>query len=193
MKFLIVGLGNVGAEYNHTRHNIGFDVVDALATELGATWQLDRHAYVAEAKLKGKSIWLLKPTTYMNLSGQALRYWVQKEKFDLANIMVILDDLNLDLGRMRIRIKGSAGGHNGLKNIEEVMQTNEYPRMRLGIGSNFRQGQQVDFVLGKWATSERELVQAVVQEAGEAVKSFAFIGLERTMNIYNSKQITVKE
>jgi len=189
MKYLIIGLGNVGNDYKLTRHNIGFEVVEKLAAEASAEWQLDKLAWRAEVSHRGRTLILLKPTTYMNLSGQALRYWLQKEGLELAQTITILDDLNLDLGRMRIRAKGSAGGHNGLKNIEELMQTAEYPRMRLGIGDKFKQGQQVDFVLGKFTEQERPLVDLVVAEAANAVKDFTFIGLERMMNIYNSKNL----
>lgn len=191
MKYLIVGLGNIGAAYHHTRHNIGFDVVDKLAEELGATWQVDRYASMAQAKLRGKIYVLIKPSTYMNLSGQAIRYWLDKEKIERQNMMVILDDLNLPLGKLRIRQKGSSGGHNGLKNIEELLQTVDYPRLRVGIGDNFKSGQQVDFVLGKWSSQEQPLVDLVCHESAEAVKSFGFIGLERTMNVYNAKQIAL--
>jgi len=189
LKYLIIGLGNVGNDYKLTRHNIGFEVVEKLAAEASAEWQLDKLAWRAEVSHRGRTLILLKPTTYMNLSGQALRYWLQKEGLELAQTITILDDLNLDLGRMRIRAKGSAGGHNGLKNIEELMQTAEYPRMRLGIGDKFKQGQQVDFVLGKFTEQERPLVDLVVAEAANAVKDFTFVGLERMMNTYNSKNL----
>ncbi len=189
MKFLIIGLGNVGNDYKQTRHNIGFEVVEKLAAEATAAWELDKLAWRAEISHRGRTLILLKPTTYMNLSGQTLRYWLQKEGLELAQTMTILDDLNLDLGRIRIRAKGSAGGHNGLKNIEELLQTNEYPRIRLGIGDKFRQGQQVDFVLGKFSPQERPLVDLVVNEAANAVKDFSFIGLEQMMNVYNSKNL----
>ncbi len=189
MKYLIIGLGNVGNDYKLTRHNIGFEVVEKLAAEASAEWQLDKLAWRAEVSHRGRTLILLKPTTYMNLSGQALRYWLQKEGLELAQTITILDDLNLDLGRMRIRAKGSAGGHNGLKNIEELMQTSEYPRMRLGIGDKFKQGQQVNFVLGKFTEQERPLVDLVVAEAANAVKDFTFVGLERMMNTYNSKNL----
>lgn len=191
MKYLIVGLGNIGAEYAHTRHNIGFDVVDALAAEMGATWAHDRYAFVAQGKLRGRTYILVKPTTYMNLSGQAVRYWLDKEKLERAQLMVILDDLNLPLGKLRIRHKGSSGGHNGLKNIEELLQTGDYPRLRVGIGDDFKQGQQVDFVLGRWDADEQPLVDLVIKESADAIKSFGFIGLERTMNTYNAKTIAL--
>jgi peptidyl-tRNA hydrolase, PTH1 family len=189
MKYLIVGLGNVGAAYDFTRHNIGFEVLDYLVREAGGAWALDRHAYVCELKIKGKIFFCIKPTTYMNLSGQALRYWLQKEKIELENALVILDDLNLPLGQMRIRAKGSSGGHNGLKNIEELLQTVNYPRVRIGIGDDFKEGRQVDFVLGKWTADETEKVNVIVQQAAEAIQSFGFIGLERTMNIFNAKKL----
>ena len=192
MKYLIVGLGNVGRDYDNTRHNIGFDVVDQLAKDLKIEWSLDRHAFMAEGKYKGKTYILLKPTTYMNLSGVAIKYWLDKEKIPLENLMVILDDLNLPLGKLRIRKKGSSGGHNGLKNIEAKLQTVDYPRLRVGIGADFRDGHQVDFVLGTWKSNERALVDLVIQESAEAMKSFSFIGLDRTMNVYNAKEISLK-
>ncbi len=192
MKYLIVGLGNIGADYANTRHNIGFDVVDEIARSLNAEgWTHDRYCYRTEAKYKGRIFVLIKPTTYMNLSGQAVRYWLQAEKLERSQLMVILDDLNLPLGKLRLRKKGSSGGHNGLKNIEEILQTDDYPRLRIGIGNDFLQGQQVDFVLGRWTQEEAPLVQLVAQAAAGAVKDFAFIGLERAMNAVNAKILTL--
>ena len=187
MKYLIAGLGNIGAEYKNTRHNIGFDVVDYLAENNSGTFVNDRLADVCTIRNKGKQFILVKPTTYMNLSGKAVNYWMQKEKIDLKNVFVITDDLALPLGKIRIRAKGSDGGHNGLKNIIETLGTQEYIRLRFGVGNDFGKGQQVDFVLGKWGDSEIELLKTTIKKSAEAVLSFGHIGLERTMNIYNTK------
>ncbi len=187
MKFLIVGLGNIGAEYKNTRHNIGFDVLDTIANDKSASFANDRYADVVTISHRGKQLILIKPTTYMNLSGKAINYWMQKEKIALENILVITDDLSLPLGKIRIRMKGGAGGHNGLKNTEEILKTENYARLRFGIGSDFSKGNQVDFVLGKWKDEEKELLNSTIQKATEAVLSIPSIGIERTMNIYNTK------
>ena len=187
MKFLIVGLGNTGAEYQHTRHNIGFDVVDYLAAQNAGSFTNDRLADVCTIRNKGKQFVLVKPTTYMNLSGKAVNYWMQKEKIDLKHIFIITDDIALPLGKIRIRAKGSDGGHNGLKNIIEILGTQEYTRLRFGVGNNFGKGQQVDYVLGKWAEEEKEPLELAIKKSAEAVLSFGHIGLERTMNVYNTK------
>lgn len=187
MKYLIVGLGNIGTEYQYTRHNIGFDVVDFLAKEKNASFSSDRYADVTTISHRGKQLILVKPSTYMNLSGKAVHYWMQKEKIALENILVITDDLSLPLGKIRIRMKGGAGGHNGLKNIEELLKTENYARLRFGIGNEFSKGHQVNFVLGKWAENEQELVAQTIKKSAEAVLSIPSIGLERTMNIYNTK------
>jgi len=186
-KFLIVGLGNIGEEYAHTRHNIGFDVLDHLAQELGGKFRSDRLADVAEVKHKGKMLILVKPTTYMNLSGKAVNYWMQNEKIALENVMVIVDDLALPLGKIRIGPKGGDGGHNGLKNIQQILNTQNYPRLRFGISKEFSKGHQVDYVLGKWDDEEREKVAERTQVAADAIKAFTFMGLERCMNTYNTK------
>jgi len=149
MKFLIVGLGNIGLEYDATRHNIGFDVADAFVIKHGGSFRLDRHAFVAECKWKGKTFVVIKPTTYMNLSGKAVKYWMDKEKISLENMLVIVDDLALPIETLRLRSGGSDAGHNGLKNIDLILQTNQYPRLRFGIGNNFPKGRQIEFVLGK--------------------------------------------
>jgi len=187
VKFLIVGLGNIGDEYKNTRHNIGFTVVEKIAANHEVSFSSDRLADVCSIKNKGKQFILVKPTTYMNLSGKAVNYWLQKEKIDRKNLMIITDDLALPLGKIRIRSKGSDGGHNGLKNIIEVLQSPEYVRMRMGIGNDFGKGEQVDFVLGKWKEEEKELLENTVKKACEAILSFGHIGLERTMNIFNTK------
>ncbi len=186
-KFLIIGLGNIGDEYAGTRHNIGFDVVDHLASEAGVKFRNDRLADVAEIKHKGKTLILVKPTTYMNLSGKALNYWMQAEKVPVENVLVIVDELALPLGKIRIGPKGSDGGHNGLKNIQELLKTTEYPRLRFGISNQFGKGQQVNYVLGKWSDEEKKILSERVKIAAEAVKAFAFIGLQRCMNEYNTK------
>jgi len=186
-KFLIVGLGNIGEEYAHTRHNIGFDVLDHLAKEAGVKFKSDRLAEVAEMKYKGKTLILLKPSTFMNLSGKAVNYWMQAEKIEIDNMLVIVDDLALPLGKLRIGPKGSDGGHNGLKNIQEILQTTNYPRLRFGISNEFGKGQQVDYVLGKWDNEEKAKLSERIQLATDAIKAFTFIGLQRCMNTYNIK------
>jgi peptidyl-tRNA hydrolase, PTH1 family len=186
MKFLIAGLGNIGAEYEYTRHNIGFEVVNYLANQMEVKFEVGRHAYYAEGKYKGRTLLLIKPTTYMNLSGKALAYWKVELKVELSNIMVVTDDLSLPFGKLRIRAKGSDGGHNGLKNITEVLQTPNYPRLRFGIGDNFSKGRQIDYVLGKWSIEEQKDIEANIQRAADAVLSYTTAGLERTMNVYNT-------
>jgi len=185
MKFLIVGLGNIGAEYDATRHNIGFDVADAFVIKHGGSFSLDRHAFKAECKWKGKTFIVIKPTTYMNLSGKAMKYWLDKEKIAVENSLTILDDLALPLDTLRLRASGSAAGHNGLKNIELVLNTNEYPRLRFGIGNQYPKGGQIDFVLGKWKPSELPVVQEKILKSVELIESFAAIGIANTMNLYN--------
>lgn len=183
MKFLIAGLGNVGDEYAHTRHNIGFDVADALAP--ASDFHLDRLAYYASLKFKGRILHVIKPTTYMNLSGKAVKYWMEKEKISLENVLVVTDDIALPYGKIRLRKEGSDGGHNGLKNITEALGTSAFPRLRFGIGGDFPKGHQVDYVLGKWTKEEEKLLPQRIDVAVEAVKSFATIGIERAMNTYN--------
>lgn len=186
-KFLIVGLGNIGDEYAHTRHNIGFEVLDYLAKENDIKFKSDRLADVAELKYKGKQLILIKPTTYMNLSGKALNYWMQNEKIAIENVLVIVDELALPFGKIRLGPKGSDGGHNGLKNIQEILGTNNYPRLRFGISNEFGKGAQVNYVLGKWNEEEKKTLDERVKIAADAVKAFAFIGLARCMNEFNTK------
>lgn len=186
-KFLIVGLGNVGAEYEGTRHNAGFMVVDALANESDVHWSLERHAYRTEMRHKGRTLVLIKPTTYMNLSGKAVKYWLQAEKIELTNLMVVVDDLALDPGVIRIKKQGASGGHNGLADIEALLGTQNYNRLRVGVGNNFCRGHQVDFVLGQFATDEQSSVEAAVKEATDAIRCFVTQGIDRTMNLYNKK------
>lgn len=186
MKFLIVGLGNIGAEYQHTRHNIGFDVADALAAKHGAPFNNDRLAEVTTIRWKGRIMVVIKPTTYMNLSGKAVKYWMDKEKIAAENMMVIVDELALPLETIRIRPGGSDAGHNGLKSIQESIATNQYPRLRFGIGNDFPKGRQVDYVLGKWSAKEEPVVLQKIGKCVEIIESFVSIGLPRTMNNYNN-------
>jgi len=184
-KFLIVGLGNIGAEYAGTRHNIGFDVADALAASLTGRFNVERLAGKVDLKWHGHILVCIKPTTYMNESGRAVKYWMDREKIPLAQILVIVDELALPLSKIRLRPGGSDAGHNGLRSIQETLGTDAYPRLRFGIGNNFPRGRQVDFVLGKWSEAELPIVRKKVDKCVEVVESFATIGLERTMNQYN--------
>ncbi|MBO9728014.1 MAG: aminoacyl-tRNA hydrolase [Chitinophaga sp.] len=185
MKYLIAGLGNIGDEYKHTRHNIGFDVADAFAAKHNAVFNNDRLADVAECKWKGKTFIVIKPTTYMNLSGRAVKYWMDKEKIPIENLLVILDDLALPIEVIRLRPGGSDAGHNGLKSIQESLGTNQYPRLRFGVGNNYPKGRQVDFVLSKWKNVEEAVVQEKINKSTEIIESFASIGIARTMNECN--------
>ena len=187
MKYLVAGLGNIGDEYTNTRHNIGFDVVDEIAAEKHVGFSEERHAFRAVIKHKGRVLVLIKPSTYMNLSGKAVRYWLEKEKIPIENLIVIVDDLALPFGALRLREKGGAGGHNGLADIEQTLGSNKYARLRFGIGDEFRKGSQVEHVLSRWGSEEsKELVDRISQ-AGEVVRSFATIGLSRTMSQYNNR------
>ena len=187
MKYLIAGLGNTGDEYSDTRHNIGFIVADALAGEGKAVFRPGRHADTTRVSLKGRTIVLIKPTTFMNLSGKAVRYWMQKEDILRENLLVIVDDLALPLGILRMRKKGSDGGHNGLISIIEHLGSNEFTRIRFGIGNDFAKGYQVDYVLGRWTDEETKTLIPRVGEAVEMIKSFILAGPDRTMNIFNKK------
>ena len=186
-KFLIVGLGNIGSEYANTRHNIGFKVLDYLANKEGVSFQTVKLGEIAELKIKGRTLLLLKPNTYMNLSGKAVKYWLEKENIKKENMLVITDDLNLAFGTIRIKTKGSDGGHNGLKNIQLLLNSTEYPRFRFGISDAFKKGQQVDYVLGEWSEEEKEKLKERLQISSEIIKSFALAGLNNTMNTYNGK------
>lgn len=183
MKFLLVGLGNPGPEYAATRHNVGFRVLDHLSED----WTADNHGQLARIKHRGKQITLLKPTTFMNLSGKAVRYWLQKEGIPKQNLLVILDDLHLDFGRLRLRGKGSDAGHNGLRDIDRTTGGNNYARLRIGIGSDFHPGQQADYVLSEWTAEERAGLPEVLETAAAAALSFCGHGLSNTMNKYNTK------
>lgn len=185
MKYLIAGLGNIGAEYHNTRHNIGFDVIDYLAEKEGFTFSSDRLADYATWKFKGRNIHFIKPTTYMNLSGRSILYWLDKLKLKPEQLLVIVDDLAIPLGKLRIKSKGSDGGHNGLKSINEHLKTQNYPRLRFGIGDNFNKGHQVNFVIGKWNDDEKKLKDEAIARSAEAIKSYVTQGLARTMNQFN--------
>lgn len=187
MKYLIAGLGNIGKEYENTRHNIGFKILDALASASNVVFSDSRYGFVAEMKFKARTFILLRPTTYMNLSGRAVNYWLKKEDIPLENLFVLVDDIALPLGTIRIKAKGSAGGHNGLQNISDVLGTSDYARLRFGIGDNFHKGYQVNYVLGEWSKEEEKALPPLIDHCVEAVKSFGTIGLERTMNFYNKK------
>ncbi len=187
MKYLIVGLGNIGSEYAGTRHNIGFRAVDAFAEKQGVEWADKRYGFVAKTRVKNAELILLKPSTYMNLSGQAVRYWAQQEKIPVERILVIVDDLSLPVGKIRMRGSGSAGGHNGLKNIESCMMTQNYARIKFGIGNEFPKGTQIDFVLGKFSDEDNKLIVEKLDYVGEMIQSFCLQGLDRTMNQYNKK------
>lgn len=189
-KFLIVGLGNIGNEYKHTRHNIGFDVVEAFAIKHGGFFKLDRLAEVAEVKWKGKIFICIKPTTYMNLSGKAYKYWLDKEKIEIDNTLTIVDDLALPIDKLRLRSSGTDAGHNGLKDIQLIMGTDKYPKLRFGIGNNFNKGMQADFVLSKWLPTEQPIVNKKIEKSIEIIESFATIGIERTMNTVNNLLFT---
>lgn len=186
-KFLIVGLGNIGNEYTNTRHNIGFKILDHLAKKESLTFETQKLGALTTYKLKGRSFLLLKPSTYMNLSGKAIKYWLTKEKIPLENLLVITDDLNLPFGTLRIKMKGSDGGHNGLKDTQAQLQTTKYNRFRFGISDEFTKGRQVDYVLGNWSSEEEEKLPERLDKAIEIIKSFGLGGINNTMNTYNGK------
>src|SRR5574344_1444879 len=187
MKYLIVGLGNIGPEYHETRHNIGFMVVDAFAKEAGKSFVDGRYGFTTSVSVKGRQLLLLKPSTYMNLSGNAVRYWMQKENIPLENLLIIVDDLALPFAAIRIRGKGGDAGHNGLKHINQILGTNEYARVRFGIGDQFSKGQQVDYVLGTWTDEESKLLPERMDKVVQIIKSFGTVGLAQTMNQFNNK------
>ena len=191
MKFLIVGLGNVGNEYAHTRHNIGFDVTNAFVQKHKGSFRTDRLAYVADIKWKGKIFVCICPTTFMNLSGKAVKYWMDKEKIALENTLVILDDLALPLNKLRLRPSGSDAGHNGLKSLHEVLGTIDYPRLRFGIGNNYPKGLQADFVLGKWNKEDEPLVKLKIDKSVEAIETFAVQGITAAMNKVNNQEFSL--
>jgi PTH1 family peptidyl-tRNA hydrolase len=188
VKYLIAGLGNIGPEYKNTRHNIGFQILDALAGASNISFNDKRYGFVTEYKYKARTFILLKPTTYMNLSGRAVNYWLQKEKIPIQNLLVLVDDLALPFGTIRVRAKGGNGGHNGLGNINQVLGRNDYARLRFGIGDNFHKGFQVDFVLNEWNNEEQKELPFKIDTCIDIIKSFGTIGTERTMNFFNKKK-----
>ena len=192
MKYLIAGLGNIGSEYKNTRHNIGFQILDTLARVSNIAFTDRRYGFIAEYKFKGRIFILLKPTTYVNLSGRAVNYWLKKEKISQNNLLVIVDDLALQFGQLRLKAKGSPGGHNGLKNISEVLASNDYARLRFGIGDDFYKGFQVDYVLSEWLEEEKKLLPERIEEAIEIIKSFGTLGIDRTMNFFNKRNYDSK-
>jgi len=191
MKFLIVGLGNTGNEYAHTRHNIGFDVVNAFVQKHGSSFRVERLAYVADIKWKGKIFVCICPTTFMNLSGKAVKYWMDKEKISLSNILVIVDDLALPLSKLRLRPSGSDAGHNGLASLQEVLGTKDYPKLRFGIGNDYPKGHQSDFVLGKWRKEEEPLVKLKIDKSVEVIETFATQGITTAMNQVNNQEFSL--
>jgi PTH1 family peptidyl-tRNA hydrolase len=186
MKYLIVGLGNMGAEYDNTRHNIGFDVIDHLAEKFEASFKHENLGDIATIKHKGRQFILLKPSTYMNRSGKAVRYWMTKTKVNIKNVLVVVDDMNLPFGTMRMRAKGADGGHNGLRDIQQTLGNSNYPRIRIGIGREFYPGEQVDYVLGKWSPDQKTMLDEIIKKAGDAALSFGTIGMSHTMTAYNN-------
>jgi peptidyl-tRNA hydrolase, PTH1 family len=191
MSYLIAGLGNIGSEYEGTRHNIGFDVVDLLVSKHGGTFSSDRLAYIAEISYRGKPLVCIKPTTFMNLSGKAIRYWLERKKITPERLLVITDDISLPISRIRLRGNGSDAGHNGLKSIFEELGTEKYPRLRYGVGNDFPRGMQVEYVLGRWRPEDIPLIKIKNEKAVQIVESFVHTGLERTMNDYNKIEITL--
>ena len=187
MKYLIVGLGNMGSDYDGTRHNIGFDVVDQICKSLEGSWRLDTHGDLAEVKYKCRTLILLKPNTYMNLSGKAVKYWLDKEKIELQHCLVIVDEIALPLDKIRLRPSGSDAGHNGLKSLQESLGTQDYPRLRFGIGNDYPKGHQADYVLGKWKKDEEPLVKLKIDKSVEIIESFAAQGIALTMNQVNNQ------
>lgn len=187
MKYLIVGLGNPGLDYYNTRHNIGFRVLDFLAGKSGISFSDKRYGFRAELKHRGRTLILVKPTTFMNLSGKAVNFYLQKEKIPVENLLIIVDDIAIPFGSIRIKTKGGSGGHNGLESIQNILGTNNYNRLRFGIGSEFPQGHQVDYVLGEWSEEEKQGLKPRLELACEAITSFPITGIERTMNFYNNK------
>lgn len=188
MRYMIVGLGNVGMEYEGTRHNSGFMVVDALAKDADVKWTLGRLAMTAEMKLKGKQVLLVKPTTFMNLSGKAVRYWMNETKTPLENVLVVVDDIALPVGELRMKKQGGAGGHNGLTDIEQLLGTNAYCRLRVGIGDHFSKGRQIDYVLGRFTADELATLEPKLTEAVEMIKTFVTQGADRAMNMFNHRK-----
>jgi PTH1 family peptidyl-tRNA hydrolase len=187
VKYLVAGLGNIGKEYDNTRHNVGFMILDALAGASNIVFEDRRYGFVAEYKFKARTFILLKPSTYVNLSGRAVSFWLKKEGISTENLLVACDDIALPFGTLRLRAKGSDGGHNGLRNISEVIGTNEFARLRFGVGDHFHRGYQVDFVLGKWSPDEARQLPSLAERCADVIRSFGTLGIERTMNLFNKK------
>ncbi len=187
-KYLVAGLGNIGPEYQHTRHNVGFDVIDAFVIKHGGNFVSSRLADKAELRIKGRTVICIKPTTFMNLSGKAVKYWMEKEGIDPSQLLVVTDDLAIPLERIRLKPQGSDGGHNGLTSIQESLGTTSYPRLRFGIGSQYPKGMQVEYVLGKWFPEQRQMVLDKILKCSEVIEDFVFMGLERAMNKANNLQ-----
>ena len=187
MKYLVAGLGNIGEEYKNTRHNVGFSILDAHAEASNVIFSDRRYGFIGSYTYRGRQIFLLKPSTFVNLSGRAIHYWLKKEKIPLQNLLVIVDDISLPFGHLRIRKKGGAGGHNGLEHINQILGTSGYARLRFGIGSDFPKGTQVQYVLGEWTQDELDRLQERFDTAGKAIQSFAFHGIDQTMNSFNSR------
>jgi PTH1 family peptidyl-tRNA hydrolase len=190
-RYLIVGLGNIGLEYAHTRHNIGFDVVDAFVAKHNGTYKNDRLADVATLQIKGRDITVIKPTTYMNLSGRAVRYWIDNKKIPLDQCLIVVDEIALPQSKLRLRPSGSDAGHNGLRSIQETLGTVDYPKLRFGIGNNYPKGMQVEYVLGKWTKEELPLVRLKIEKSIEVIENFIFTGIERTMTEVNKIEFSV--
>lgn len=190
-KHLVVGLGNIGPEYDYTRHNIGFDVLNAFAAKHAISFENDRLAEVAMARIKGKQVFCIKPSTYMNLSGKAVKYWQEKERIAPENILVIVDDVALELDKLRLRPGGSDGGHNGLKSIQQALLTDQYPRLRFGVGSDYPKGRQAEYVLGRWKPSEEALIQKKIALTVDAIEMVVLQGVTPTMNQFNKLNITL--
>lgn len=193
MKYLICGLGNPGYEYENTRHNVGFQIVDALVESKNGSYEDDRHGLVATVKHRGRTLIILKPMTYMNLSGKAVRYWMQKHNILPANLLVVVDDLNLPFGTVRLRKRGKDGGHNGLKDINTTLGNQNYARLRVGIGSEFHKGQQVDYVLGKWDDEETKGLPAIIDHCVKSIFSLCSVGVDRTMNQANKQVLPIED
>ncbi len=187
MKYLVAGLGNIGAEYSNTRHNIGFDILNEMADQNNLSFEDKRYGSVVNYRFKGRNFILLKPNTYVNLSGKAINYWLQKEKIPVSKLLVVVDDLAIPFGTLRLKPKGGDAGHNGLKSIQAILGTTNYARLRFGIGNNFSKGQQVDYVLGRWSSEEKEILKEKTEQAIQIIKSFGTIGTAQTMNQFNNK------
>jgi peptidyl-tRNA hydrolase, PTH1 family len=184
-KILLAGLGNIGLEYEHTRHNIGFLVIDKIVKTFKVNFELNKLGLLAKFNHKGKTFILLKPTTYMNLSGKSISFWIKKEKIELQNLLVLCDDIYFELGKLKVKAKGSNGGHNGLKSIQETLNTTHYSRIKIGIGNNFSAGNQAGYVLGTWSEKEKIVLEQIIEKSAQAALSFGLVGIDKTMNLFN--------